>query len=297
MKYIIFGICVFFFLVFLFCYFWRKRWAIHKVKCTTDEEKLCYINMALAPFGFEFDKNADIVISKNDCWQRDVGYMDLYDKKAPFFNMVMDAEPIYFDYDGKRYRIEFWKGQYGITTGAEIGIYIQDEPTCFLKKIYRCANDGERLKMSFLLNKNCDLFSRCDTSWWLTGFDVGVFSRPKDLKMNICINFPNCEMKDAFVHALLESGYSYDNIEVKDNIVCFHYCCPSYYKPNCSHRLVKCIAQICNYINCHFYMWVTRAFNRTIDKLTYLRFMAPCFYRFIICLSIPRRKKKCYCKK
>jgi len=58
-----------------------------------------------------------------------------------------------FNYDCKNYRIEFWKGQYGLTTGAEIGIYIQDG-----KDFYRAAKDTERLDMSFTLIKNCKLF-------------------------------------------------------------------------------------------------------------------------------------------
>ena len=42
---------------------------------------------------------------------------------APRFQMVFDALPVYFDYQKKTWLIEFWKGQYGINTGAEIGIY------------------------------------------------------------------------------------------------------------------------------------------------------------------------------
>lgn len=296
MKYFIIGIVCLLILIFLIWYFLRKRWAIRKVKCTSDIEKLIYINAALNPFGFAFEPKCDIVISKNDVWQRDLGYTDLYDSGAPFLNMVMDAEPIYFDYDGKHYRIELWKGQYGITTGAEIGVYIRDY-TSKNKNFYRAANDDERLNMSFILNKKCNLFSRCDKSWWLTGFDIGVFSRPKNLKMSICICFPNCKMLEAFVKALLKVGYSCCQINVCENTVCFEYCCPSNYKPNHKHRIIKCFAQICNYINCHIYMHFTRYFNRTIDKLTYLRFFSPCLYRLIIRLSIPRRKQKKHLKK
>lgn len=296
MKYIILAIIVLIIVICFILYFLRRRWAIRKVKCISDEEKLLYIDAALCPFGFEFDPNCDIVVSKNDVWQRDLGYMDLYDSKAPFLNMVMDAEPIYFEYDKKQYRIELWKGQYGITTGAEIGIYVRDCNTKYPKNFYRAANDDERLAMYFKLTKKCSLFCRCDKSWWLTGFDIGVFSRPKDLKMSICICFPNCEMKDAFVDALIQTGYSCCQLNICDNIVCFEYCCPNYYKPNCRHRLIKCFAQICNCINCHLYMHFTRFFNRTIDKLTYLRFMAPCLYCFIIRISIPRRKQKECCK-
>lgn len=292
MKYVFLGIFIFIILIFLICYFFRKRWAIRKVKCMSDEEKLCTVNSFLEPFGFEFDLNEDIVISKNDAWQRNFGYMNIYDKKAPLFNMVFDALPVCFNYDCKNYRIEFWKGQYGLTTGAEIGIYIQDG-----KDFYRAAKDTERLDMSFTLIKNCKLFYRSLCSWWLTGFDVGNFSRPKDLKMNVCIKFPCEEMKNAFVKALINTGYSKGNIEICDNIVCFSYCCPSNYKPNFTHRIIKCIAQIFNFINCHIYMKFTKPFNRTLDKLTYLRFMFPCLYKFIISLCIPKKCKKCYCKK
>lgn len=296
MKYFVLGILIISILCFFIWYFLRKRWAIKKVKCQKDSEKLCSINKVLAPFGFAFDLEEDIVISRNDAWQRNFGYMDLYDSKAPFFAMVMDAQPIYFDYNCKHYRIEFWKGQYGITTGGEVGVYIRKEDS-ISKDVYRACTDEERLDIYFVLSKKCQLFSRCGTSWWLTGFDIGLFSKPKDLKMGVCINFPDCKMRNAFVHAMIEAGYSKNSLCVCNNMVCFDYCAPSsYYKPNCSHRIVKFIAQIFNCINCHTYMFLTRPFNRTIDKLSYLSYMCPCLYRLIIKLCIPRRKQKCYHK-
>jgi len=266
------------------------------VKCDTDEEKLSYVNAALAPFGFEFDLDQDIVISKNDSWQRDVGYSDLYDYHAPFLGMVMDSEPIYFDYNEKQYRIEFWKGQYGITTGAEIGIYIRDNNSTLPKYFYRCANDEERLTMSFLLTKKCNLFSRCDKSWWLTGFAIGIFSRPCQLKMRIGICFPNCEMKDVFLKSLIQTGYAKGNLDIAENTVCFDYCCPSDYKPNRRHRIVKGIAQFFNMLFCFLFRKLTRPFQRTIDKLDYLRYMAPTLYRWIIRACVPRKKQKRYHK-
>lgn len=271
----------------------KRRKAIRRVKCMCDEEKLCYINEILEPFGFEFDLNQDIIISKNDCWQRDFGYMNLYDKKAPFFNIVMDSLPIDFKYNNKEYRIEFWKGQYGITTGAEIGVYVKD------KKFYRAATDDERLDMQFSLMKKCKLFSRCDRSWWLTGFDVGNFSKPSKLKMCICICFPDQDMLCSFVNSLVNAGYSNSSIDICDNMVCFDYCCPNNYKPNHKHKIIKCFKQIINFINCKLYLCFTRFFNLTLDRLTYLRFMMPRLCRFIIKLSIPCKKpcKKHFVKK
>ena len=37
--------------------------------------------------------------------------------------MIIDCEPVRFYYGGKKWLIELWKGQYGMTTGCEIGVY------------------------------------------------------------------------------------------------------------------------------------------------------------------------------
>ncbi len=298
MKFLIYFIIAGVILIFLAILFLhRKKVAIRRTKCSSEEEKLSYVNMALNPFGFEFDYCQDIVVSKMDSWQRDVGYTDLYYLKSQLLNMVMDSEPIFFEYDGKQYRIEFWKGQYGITTGAEVGVYVRDN--CHYKKweFYRAANECEFLNICFSLYKSCLLFSREDRTWWLTGFDVGEFSWPSELAMKVCINFPNRCMRNAFVEGLLKAGYTSNKIDCCENYVCFDYCRPLNYKLNHRKRLLKCFVQCINKINCSIYMFITRPFNRTLDKLTYLRFLAPCIYRLIIRLSVPRRKHKKYHKK
>ncbi len=208
----------------------------------------------------------------------------------------MDCEPIYFFYNNKEYRIEFWKGQYGITTGAEIGIYIRDKNCNLPINYYRSATDKERLEMSYILSKKCILLKRKDTSWWLTGFDIGIFSKPKNLQLKSCICFPNCEMKDAFVKGLLKAGYAKSKIVVCDNTVCFEFCTPKNYKLNHGHKIRKIIAQMCNYINCSIYMCFTRPFPITLDKLTFIRFMFPHLFCLILKCNIPKRKKKRYDK-
>ena len=290
--YIALIILILIFIIIFFCYLKRKKWAIKKVNCMSDEQKVKKVNNALSPFGFEFCLEQDIVISKNNPWQRDVGYHDLYDLKSPLFNIIMDCEPIYFDYNHKHYRMEFWKGQYGITTGAEIGLYVLEDN----HHKYRAATDEERLNMSFVLFKKCFLFSRCDLSWWLTGFDVGLFSKPKDLKLRACINFPNQEMQIAFVEGLLNAGYTKNKIDICYTEVCFNICEPLNYKLNYRHKLIKLFIQIINYLNCSIYMFITRYFNRTIDKLTYLILMAPHLYKLIIRLTFPKKRCKKFTK-
>ncbi len=296
MIYFIIAFLVLVIVLFIIFYFIKRKRVIHKVRHMSEEEKLYEVDKALNPFGFAFNSKQDIVISLSDSWQRDIGYSDFFDLKAPCLNMVMDAEPIYFHYDNKCYRIEFWKGQYGITTGAEAGIYIREDDS-LNNGMYRCANDTEILPMQLELYKKCFLFKRCANTWWLTGFDVGKFSRPKDLMLKVCVRFPNQKMQVAFVEGLLEAGYAPNKITVCGCTICFTICKPKNYKLNHKHKLLKCFVQVINYINCSLYMWFTRSFTRTLDKLTYIRYMAPHLYHFVIKLSIPRRKQKKYCKK
>ncbi|MEI3236147.1 MAG: DUF4474 domain-containing protein [Lachnospira sp.] len=80
----------------------------------------------MQPFGFLSCPQQNVITSDIDSWQRTFGYTRLFDYSAPHFKMVFDCEPVYFDYDNRTWLIEFWKGQYGISCGAEIGIYRAD---------------------------------------------------------------------------------------------------------------------------------------------------------------------------
>ena len=72
-------------------------------------EKVYRLNCLLAPFGFEYQISQDIFVTRLDAWQRDYGYRSLYDRASPLLGMVFDCEPVYFDYQGKTWLLEFWK--------------------------------------------------------------------------------------------------------------------------------------------------------------------------------------------
>lgn len=285
MKYII--IISIFFLSLILFYNLKKKKAIRKVKCSTNEEKLSKINPILRKFGFTFDLKQDIVISLQDGFQKNFGYSDFYDLNAISLDMIFDAEPIIFDYNDKEYRIEFWKGQYGITTGAEIGIYIHEYN--MKEGIYRTALPSECLEMGFLLFKKCFLFARTGYAWWLTGFDIGNFSQPKDLKLRVFVKFPSIEMQKCFINALIKSGYTENKISVQGLCVYFEICCPHNYKLN-GKKLKKFIINLKNYFNCCLFNHFTRYFPKTIDKLTYICYMFPKIYGFILKICFPKKK-------
>lgn len=264
-----------------------RKEAINKVLQRTDEEKIKDINDALEIYGFLYDKKNDIVCSNMYPWQRAVGYCKLYDDAAPLLYMIIDSEPIYFEYDNRRWLIEFWKGQYGMTTGGEIGVYVTeiddiDIPGIFSGPFFNAVSDEERLDISFTLkNKKESLFKREDYHWWLTGFDVGVFSNPKKLSMDIKINFPNSNMKNAFIEGLKRAGYKDDEIKIIKNRVYLNYDKPKSNQSRSRYRLLIFFIQIMNRINCKIYNLITKDFVRTIDKIDFLRLYYPNLFKLI----------------
>ena len=105
--------------------------------------------------GFQLDHSQNIFYSKITAWQRRFGYCRLYDEAAAPLGMIIDCEPIYFTYDGRQWLIEFWKGQYGMTTGAEMGVYYTQEDGARPETLfYHGAVDRDMLKMCCVVRRS-----------------------------------------------------------------------------------------------------------------------------------------------
>jgi hypothetical protein len=166
--------------------------------------------------GFLYDPEQDIIYSSLWNIQRRLGYCDIYDLCAPLIGSIIDSEPIVFNYNGYEWMIELWKGQYGLETGCEIGIYKRKAgnfslPSEGIINMYDCVPDTDMMKMSLTLSKKGEkLFSRkTENHWWLTGFKWGEFSEPEDLTVDYSIQFPNGDMLNAFVNELKNMNYTY----------------------------------------------------------------------------------------
>ena len=297
--------CIIFIIIIilvLLLYRWiiQRKEAIDNVLKRTDEEKIKDINDALELYGFLYDKNNDIICSNMYPWQREVGYCKLYDDTAPFINMIIDSEPIYFEYDNRRWLIEIWKGQYGMTTGGEIGIYVSemddiDIPCIFSGTFFKSVSDEELLNMSFNLKMNGeDLFQRHDYHWWLTGFDVGVFSSPNNLSMEVMLSFPNSNMKNAFLNGLKRIGYKEDEIEIINNRIYFNFDKPKSTQSYSRYKLITPFIQFMNKIYCEIYNLITKDFVRTIDKIDFLRLYYPNLFKLIAGKNRMKKLQKYY---
>lgn len=154
--------------------------------------------------GFEYDEEQGIYYSSVNPWQKGFGFNFIYDMAAPIAGMNYATERIQFEYDNKDWMIQIWKGQYGMTAGAEIGVYNKTDKIMQ----YDCVSEEEFLEMSFVLyNQGEEMFHRGpEKHWWLTGFKILNVGVPILLDMDMTIKFPTKSMADAFETGLKKAN-------------------------------------------------------------------------------------------
>lgn len=165
---------------------------------TKDENTARKILLAA---GFEYDEEQGIYYSQMNPLQRKFGFNFVYDMAAPMAGMYYSTKRIEFEYAGKEWMVQIWKGQYGITSGAEIGLYSRD-PSKVMQ--YDCADDSELIEMQFdFYNMGEYVFSRGpEKHWWLTGFKVAHIGVPQFIEMDMTLNFQDNLMANEFQKAL-----------------------------------------------------------------------------------------------
>ncbi len=293
-MYYLIGLLLLFVLCNILFFHCRKRKIQKKICNMNTAEKCKKISELVEPFGYCYDVKQDIFSTTLDAWQRNFGYTESYNHYAPHFNMVFDYEPIYFDYQDKTWLIELWKGQYGINTGAEVGIYYSDSfvpPALRDITLFRCVKDKDMLPMTLhLFHKDCSIAMVRRPHWWLTIFSVGMYTEPKELSMNVSITFPNQEMMDAFLQALGEKGYRKCDICICGLTVVFVYdSCSTCIDPPFRRFLCR-FAQWKNRIFCKLFLWVTKPFCTSLDRVLYLYYFLPFAFRRLLTI---KRYKKC----
>lgn len=241
--------------------------------------------------GYLYDPDQEIFYSKIDAWQRKFGYCRLYDEAAAPAGMILDCEPITFDAGGKRWLVQLWKGQYGLNTGGEIGVYIAKKPDLRIPGVfdgtfYRCAGKNERLFLAYSLIKNGEeIFRRGEKHWWLTGFKLGEFSEPSELKMNIRIVFKDSQMRDAFIEALLKIGYQDWEILRNSFTVGFVFDKTHTPQPLTRTEETEWLVQRSNERLCAKYQEITEAYDTLPEKLMALKAREPFLYQAVLTIG------------
>lgn len=276
------------------CFFWRRKKSKGKIRRMSEEEKCQRLSTLIEPFGFIYEPKRDILISHINAWQRKHGYETLFDELAPKFNMIVDACPVYFDYQDKTWLIEFWKGQYGINTGAEVGVYHSNRRVLKeQRKLIRynaVSNEEMPLIGLWLEKQGTKLFSRKDYHWWLAAFRMGRFSNPKDLVMYANISFDNVSMAEAFVTGLREAGFSREKYRIRGRKVSVTLDETDYYSG--IPKLHRKVVQEINRCFCGLYHLVTLPFTQTADRMLFLYEQLPWCFKHMLRLHAFGRKHR-----
>ncbi|QOX62180.1 DUF4474 domain-containing protein [Anoxybacterium hadale] len=250
--------------------------------------------------GYQYDPEQDIFFSRLDAWQREFGYCRLYDEAAAPASIIIDAEPVTFVYGGKRWLIQFWKGQYYLNTGCEIGVYYTDQqdlniPGLFTGTFYQCAADDDLMELSYVLfQKGRKLFERTEKHWWLSGFKAGVFSEPEELAMHIKITFLDETMCEAFVAALIKIGYQRSQIKINGTDAEFIFDRTHTPKPFTRSEKTDRIIQNYNRLACKRYRQITSRCRTMAERICIIRRKEPLFYEGMIRIGKTRRIIKAF---
>ncbi len=294
-MYIYIGIFLIICSIFFVLLFFKRKKIMRKVRCMDFCDKVNLLNSIAQSFGFCYEPSQEIITSRIDAWQRQFGYCSFYDRTAHSFGMVFDCEPVYFDYRGHTWLIEFWKGQYGINVGGEVGIYRTErcvKPQQYSNTVFQAVPLEEMPGICIELNyKGRKQFGLCRRHWWLTGFLMGDFCEPEELTMNVSVSFCCEDMMNAFVESLRRTGYSEDEIYICCNTVTVLFSVPHEWQPRHRFRCRAAFAQWRNRFFCKWYLAITKPFTCTIDRLLYLYFFIPVAWRHMFCFKRNRRQK------
>lgn len=158
-----------------------------------------------------------------ECFQKNFGYNYTYDIGANFIDFSIETTKLDFDYDGKEYRIQLWKGQYISgeigTVGGEIGVYTRPEGTISAVDHYDCAAEDDWLKMEMTVYWDefdngeylPQLTRNYNDFWWATGFVDGQLKNRRDsnsMRVLGRITFESVEQAEAFDNAMSKKGFT-----------------------------------------------------------------------------------------
>ena len=159
--------------------------------------------------GLEFDFDNYIARLSPGNKNKRYGFNIFYDIFSPLALMFLDTVRFPFEYNGKEFMIQIWKGSYYlISNGGEISIY--ERPLG--RFLQWDASEDTNLDMTMRIYQKGELFLDFGPyrTWWLGGFRFGnpfrlpVVSANK-LRMTGTIIFEDQAMLDAFLASFREN--------------------------------------------------------------------------------------------
>jgi hypothetical protein len=174
--------------------------------------------------GFVFDPYQFTIINQKPVFQWGLGFNDIYDVFPWVVNVWADTIRCEFNYKGQDWRIQLWKGGYGVflATGGEIGIYTKPEGLA-VEHYNAPLSQSDWLYLKYTIyNRGQKLFTRPSPYlagdegpyWWAPGYKVlsictDFLSSPrKNVIMDATIELKDKEMARLFIGALKDKGFT-----------------------------------------------------------------------------------------
>jgi len=173
--------------------------------------------------GFIYDPYQNTIINQKPVFQWALGFNDIYDLFPWAVNVWADTVKCEFNYGGKDWRIQLWKGGYGVflATGGEIGIYNKPEGNS-VEHYGAPASQSDWMNLKYTMyNKGKELFTRPSPYligdegpyWWAPGYKVlsicsdFMFGPRTNVVMDATIELKDNAMAKLFIGELEKKGF------------------------------------------------------------------------------------------
>ena len=140
------------------------------------------------------------------------GFNETYDTLSPSVGCSYDTLRFKFNYGGRDWMMQVWKGSYGygLFTGGEIGLYSKAQWSPLEQYTGATSKDWAGMEFS-IYNYQDKLFTRpMENTWWVTGFKQYVLRdlNRGNLTMEAALRFQSEGMAAAFAKALADKGFA-----------------------------------------------------------------------------------------
>lgn len=178
-------------------------------------------NKGLLGIGFNFNLNDMVIYAVVNCWMREFGFFfgyDLFCYLTPIF--FYRTRRFKFEYAGKEWMIQAWKGLYAVSMGGEVGLYNRDKGK--FGTYYESAKDDEMINMTLEIYHGDELILKRDEQphWWTNGFKLSKkLYTANDLTLKSTLEMKDEEMLKAFCESIDNNihhdvSYTVDGLKV-----------------------------------------------------------------------------------
>lgn len=215
-------------------------------------------------------KQKYIVVSENECFQSIDSKINSNEVERLKNNIDIDVEKVIFTYNKELWLLYFAKGQYGLGSGGEVGLYVLKNNQLEKPRGY----DGISLGMHLLRmdQEICKIFRN---SSYLHYVKWGRYLEAAELRLIVEVSFNNDDMKKSLVQSLKKSDDYKHRVLQKGNSIFIKFDSPNgFYNTKKERSEILKLTKKCqkrNKKNCLFFGVATNNQIHMKDKIAYIK--------------------------